>query len=164
MHVPRLSTRRWRGVVACSRVSRACAQAVEFDEKIKAPMVMGGAELKSQAESYSATLRAPARRPRPRSMVTNQALFHERFDLEWQLKRALEDKRPLEDLSALGLVKHEDGFRIDYNAFPQWQPFPEMLASLMPTMNMDVAGPLLVARGFRGSDVAALRTISRRTI
>ena len=30
------------------------AQAVEFDERIKAPKVMGGAELKTQAESYSA--------------------------------------------------------------------------------------------------------------
>ena len=54
-------------------------------------------------------------------------------------------------------MKHEDGFRIDYNAFPQWQPFPENLASLMPTMSMDDAGPQLVTRGFRESDVAALR-------
>ena len=91
-------------------------------------------------------------------MVTDQALTRERFDLEWQLTRALEEKRPLEDLSALGLEKHENGFRIDYNAFPQWQPFPETLASLMPTLNMDAAGPLLVARGFRESDVAALRS------
>ena len=55
-------------------------------------------------------------------------------------------------------MKHENGFRIDYNAFPQWQPFPETLASLMPTMSMDDAGPQLVARGFRESDVAALRS------
>ena len=31
------------------------AQAVEFDEKVKAPMARGGAELKTQAESYSAS-------------------------------------------------------------------------------------------------------------
>ena len=79
----------------------------------------------------------------------------------WQINRALEDKRPLEDLSALGLVKHEGGFRIDYNAFPQWQPFPETLASLMPTLSMDAAGPLLINRGFRESDVAALRNYRR---
>jgi hypothetical protein len=133
------------------------AQAVEFDEKIKAPMARGGAELKTQAESYSASF-ALLRAVSPVEMVTNQVLSQKRFDLEWQLTRALEDKRPQEDLSALGLEKYENGFRIDYNKFPQWQPFPERLASLMPTMNMDVAGPLLIARGFRESDVAALRS------
>ena len=132
------------------------AQAVEFDEKIRAPMNRGGAELKTQAESYAASF-ARLSTASPAEMVTNGALSQERFDLEWQLTRALEDKRPMEDLSALGLVKHENGFRIDYNAFPQWQPFPEKLASLMPTMSMDAVGPLLVARGFRDSDVVALR-------
>ena len=54
-------------------------------------------------------------------------------------------------------MKHDGGFRIDYNAFPQWQPFPEVLASMVPTWSMDSVGPLLVNRGFRGSDVAALK-------
>jgi hypothetical protein len=133
------------------------AQAVEFDEKLKAPKAMGGAELKTQAESYSASF-ALLRAGSPSEMVTNQALTRDRFELEWQITRALEDKRPLEDLSAIGLEKYENGFRIDYDGFPQWQPFPEKLASLMPTMNMDAVGPLLVARGFRDSDVAALRS------
>jgi len=133
------------------------AQAVEFDEKIKAPMARGGAELKTQAESYSASF-ARLRTGSPAEMVANKALSQERFDVEWQLTRALEDKRPLEDLSALGLEKYENGFRIDYNAFPQWQPFPEKLASLMPTMSMDIAGPQLLARGFRENDLAALRS------
>ena len=133
------------------------AQAVEFDEKLKAPKAMGGAELKTQAESYSASF-ALLRAGSPSEMVTNQALTRDRFELEWQITRALEDKRPLEDLSAIGLEKYENGFRIDYDEFPQWQPFPEKLASLMPTMNMDEVGPMLVARGFRDSDVAALRS------
>ncbi len=132
------------------------AQAVEFDEKLKAPMARGGAELKAMAENYSAGF-ARLRDASPAEQVTNKALSAERFDLAWQIDRALEDKRPLEDLSALGLVKHEAGFRIDYNAFPQWQPFPEVLASLMPTLNLDTAGPLLINRGFRESDVVALR-------
>lgn len=132
------------------------AHAVEFDEKIRAPMARGGAELKTQAEGYSASF-ARLRDASPAEMVTNPAFTQERFELEWQLTRALEDKRPLEDLSALGLMKDGSGFRIDYNAFPQWQPFPEKLASLMPTMSIDTAGPLLVARGFRDSDVVALR-------
>lgn len=132
------------------------AQAVEFDEKIKAPMARGGAELKMQAESYSASF-ARLEGASPLEMVTNKALTAERFDLEWKLNRAMEDKRPMEELSALGLVKYENGFRIDYDAFPQWQPFPEKLAILMPSMSMTDVGPLLVSRGFRDSDVAALR-------
>ena len=115
------------------------AQADGFDEKLKAPMAMGATEIKSRAQSYSASF-ARLRELSPAEQVTNKALFLEHFDLEWQINRALEDKRPLEDLSALGLVKHEDGYRIDYNAFPQWQPFPETLSSLVPTLNMDCRG------------------------
>jgi hypothetical protein len=159
MHVPSYPrTAAWLPMMMLMLASFAGrAQAVEFDERIKAPTVMGGAELKTQAESYSAAF-ALLRTGSPSEMVTNRALTRDRFELEWQLTRALEDKRPLEDLSAIGLEKHENGFRIDYDEFPQWQPFPEKLASLMPTMNMDAAGPLLVARGFRDSDVAALRS------
>ncbi len=133
------------------------AQAVEFNEKLKAPMAKGGVELKSMAEGYSASF-ARQRETSPRAMVTNKALFLEHFDLEWQINRALEDKRPMEDLSSIGLVKDGNGgIRIDYNAFPQWQPFSETLASMMPALSMDTLGPLLVNRGFRESDVAAVR-------
>jgi len=134
------------------------AQAVEFDEKLKAPMAKGAAELKSMGESYSASF-ARLSNVSPAAVVTNKALFLEHFDLEWQIKRALEDKRPMEDLSAIGLVKDESGsLRIDFNASPQWQPFPEILASMMPIISLDTAGPLLVNRGFRESDVAAIRS------
>jgi len=137
------------------------AQAVEsvekqFDEKLKTPMALGARELKASAQGYSDRF-ARLRDVSHAEMVTNRALFLEHFDLVWQINRALEDKRPLEDLSALGLVKHEGGFRIDYNAFPQWRPFPEVLASMVPTLSLDSVGPLLVNRGFRGSDVAALK-------
>ena len=140
----------------------AVAQAVDsdqklFDEKLKAPRAMGGPELKSTAQNYSASF-ARMREASPAELVTNKALFLEHFDLVWQINRALEDQRPLEDLSALGLVKYEGGFRIDYGAFPQWQPFPELVASLVPTWSMDSVGPLLVNRGFRESDVVALKS------
>jgi len=133
------------------------AQAVEFDEKVKAPMARTGVELKTQAESYSASF-ARLRDASPVEMVSSKALTQEHFELEWQLERALEDKRQLEDLSAVGLVKHENGFRIDYAAFPQWNPFSDVLTDLLPTMPMDIAGPQLIARGFRESDIAALRS------
>jgi hypothetical protein len=132
------------------------AQAVEFDEKLKAPLARSGVEIRSMADSYSASF-ARLREASPAEQVRNKALSVDHFNLEWQIERAMEDKRPMEDLSALGLVKSEGGFRIDYNAFPQWQPFPEMLAALVPTMTLDTVGPLLINRGFRESDVAALK-------
>jgi hypothetical protein len=132
------------------------AQAVEFDEKVKAPMVRNGVELKTQAESYSASFARLGGVP-PVEMVSSKALTQEYFEAKWQLQRSLDDKQPMEDLTALGLVKDGNGFSIDYNAFPQWKPFYEVLAELMPSMDMDNLGPLLVARGFRDADVAAIR-------
>jgi hypothetical protein len=41
--------------------------------------------------------------------------------------------------------------------YPQWASFTDALVAMMPTMNFEVAGPLLINRGFRETDVAALR-------
>src|SRR6185436_20281772 len=102
------------GLLLCLASIAGMAQAVEFDEKLKAPMAMGATEIKSRAQSYSAGF-ARLRELSPAEQVTNKALFLEHFDLVWQINRALEDGRPMEDLSALGLVMHENGYRIDYN-------------------------------------------------
>ena len=131
------------------------AQAVEFDERVKAPMARGGAELKTQAESYFESF-ARLRSASPLDIVTNKALTQERFELKWQIQRALEDKRPIDDLAALGLEKYGNGYRVDYNQFPQWEPPSERLVALMPTMSMENVRPMLIARGFRESDVAKL--------
>ena len=134
----------------------ASAQAVEFDEKVKAPMVKRGADVKSQAESYSASY-ARLAGASPLAMVSSKAFAQQHFELKWQLQRALEDEGPREDLSVLGLVKDGSGYRIDLNEFPQWNPPFEILAVLLPSLDMDNLGPVLVARGFRESDIAALR-------
>jgi hypothetical protein len=90
--------------------------------------------------------------------VTNQSLYMAYFDLKWQLERAIDEKRPLDDLSAVGIVRQEDGtFRVDLNANPQWDPFVAKLTSFLPNMNIDSAAPLLINRGFRESDVFALK-------
>lgn len=133
------------------------AQAVEFDERVKAPMVKGGAEIKTQAETYAASF-TKLSTASPMQLVSSKLLAQDHFELKWQLQRAMEDQRPVEDLSALGLEKNGSGYRIDLNAFPQWNPPFEFLAVLMPSLDMENLGPLLVARGFRDSDVAALRT------
>jgi hypothetical protein len=156
MHVP--SYRFAAGLLLWLASLAGVAQAVEFDEKLKAPMARGAPELKSMAESYSASF-ARLRDVSPVEMVTNKAVSLEHLNLKWQIDRALEDKRPLEDMSAIGLVPDGGGgFRIDLNAFPQWHPFYETLASMMPALTFETAGPLLIARGFRESDVEAIRS------
>ena len=133
------------------------AQAVDFDETLKAPQAKGAPEIKKMAENYSATF-ARLEAASPAESVTNRSLFMEYFDLKWQLERAIDERRLLEDLSATGFVKQDDGsFRIDLGANPQWDPFVVKLASFLPNMNIDSAAPLLINRGFRESDVAALK-------
>lgn len=133
------------------------AQAVDFDETLKAPQAKGAPEIKKMAENYSATF-ARLEAASPAESVTNRSLFMEYFDLKWQLERAIDERRLLEDLSTTGFVKQDDGsFRIDLGANPQWDPFVVKLASFLPNMNIDSAAPLLINRGFRESDVAALK-------
>jgi hypothetical protein len=132
------------------------AQAVEFDEKVKAPMVRNGVELKTQAEGYSASY-ARLSNASPVEMVSSKALTQEFFEVKWQFERAIDAQRPLEDLSAVGLEKYENGLRIDFSKFPQWNPFTEVLTDLVPATSAEIYGPPLVARGFRDSDITAMR-------
>jgi hypothetical protein len=132
------------------------AQAVDFNEQLRAPQVKGAPELKTRADSLSATFARLA--ASPGEMVTNKGLFLERFELKWLVTRAVDDRLPLDDLSAVGFVKREDGsIEIDLNAFPQWASFTDTLVAMMPTMNFDIAGPLLINRGFRESDITAIK-------
>lgn len=148
----------WLPAVALMLASFAgSAQAVEFDERVKAPRVKGNSEIKTQAEAYTASF-AKLTTASPMQMVSSRVLAQDHLELKWQLQRAMEDQRVMEDLSALGLEKDSNGYRIDLNAFPQWNPPFEFLAVLMPSLYMDNLGPQLIARGFRDKDVAALRS------
>jgi hypothetical protein len=133
------------------------AQAVDFDEKLKAPQAKGAAEIKTLAENYSTTF-ARLEATSPAETVTNRSLYMEYFDLKWQLERAIDERRPLEDLSAAGFIKQDDGsYRIDLGTNPQWDPFVVKLTSFLPNMNLDNAAPLLINRGFRENDVVLLK-------
>ena len=132
------------------------ARAVEFNETLQTPLVKG-AELKNLAESYSSTF-ARLEAASPTESITNQSLFLQHFDVEWQIQRAVDQKRLPEDLGAVGLVKKEDGsISIDLAEYPQWDPFAQKISSFLPEMNFDSVGPLLINRGFRESDVIALK-------
>jgi hypothetical protein len=140
--------------VALSALAGA-AQAVEFDEKLKAPQAKSAAEIRNLAENYSATfVRLEA--ASPEELVTSKTLFLDHFDLRWQVQMALDEKQPLGDLSGTGLEKSDGNIRINFVEHPQWDPLPRKMALMLPGMNLENLGPLLVNRGFRESDVTAL--------
>jgi hypothetical protein len=133
------------------------AAAVEFNEKLKAPMVSDPAALRSQAHSYVTKFKA-LQISSPLERITNRALAKERHDLIWQIQQAIDAGRPLGDLSALGLVAREDGsYYVDLNANPQWERLEDLLAGWLPQTNWELFGEELMQRGFRPEDVTILR-------
>jgi hypothetical protein len=133
------------------------ASSAEFDERLQAPRVKSPVALRSQVQSFaarSAQLAASA----PQELVTNPSLWSERFDLAWQIQRAMDAQEPLGDLSALGLESTGDGaFRIDDATAPQWRGIDVILAAILPRTDWATFSPQLVSRGFRPEDVAALQ-------
>jgi len=133
------------------------AQAVEFDEKLKAPMVKDAAVLRTQALSYAERFTA-LQAVSPLEVIKNRELAAERFDLIWQIQQAIDARRPLGDLSAIGLVQQGDGsYRVDFNANPQWNRPDELFSAVFSGIEWHGFGAHLVSRGFREADVAVLK-------
>ena len=133
------------------------AQAVEFDEKLQAPMAKDTADLKSRAQSFM-TRFAEIRSAPMEVRVSNPSLWSEQFDLEWQFQRSIDQHRPLGDVAALGLLEADDGsYHIDLSANPQWRRLEDDLAAMLPIANMDVYAQNLIARGFLANDIPKLK-------
>ena len=163
MHVPSnchgRQHHRWRPALAMLMLALAAAgsaHAADFDEKLKAPTMKDPAELRSQAQEYSARF-ARVRAATPEQLVKDPALARDHFDLTWKIKRAVDEGRPLPDLAAVGIVPGAEGsVLIDSKAFPQWLPINERFASLLPGREFAVFNPELTRRGFRDTDLARL--------
>jgi hypothetical protein len=133
------------------------ANAVEFDDKVKAPQSKDAGELRSRAEAYS-TRDAQARLMGLDAVVRNRQLARERFDASWDLQRAIDDRQSIGDLSALGIVDRGDGtFSVDLNAYPQWSDPAYDLAGTLPALNPTLLGAELARRGMHQGELAKLR-------
>jgi hypothetical protein len=154
---PQRRSRHGGAALALLWLIASAAHAVEFDEKLQAPRVKNAAELRSQAQSYAARfseLQAVA----PEAPISDPALFRERADLTWQIQQAIDARKPLGDLSAIGIESEDDGtYRLDFAKAPQWQRLDRALIAVLPRTNWELFGPQLVARGFRDEDVETLR-------
>ena len=79
------------------------AQAVEFDEKLKAPMMKSQAALHSQAQAYAARFVACAM-PHRSSSSRIPRWRARQFDVVWQIQRAIDERKPLGELADAGIV------------------------------------------------------------
>jgi hypothetical protein len=134
----------------------AAAQAVEFDEKVKAPSAAEPVAFAARAEAFRSRLDALGDAA-PRALIEDRALLREQVDLLWQFQRALDGGRPPGDLAALGIEPRGDGsYLIDYNAHPEWKRLDQSMSSLLPHMDWEALSKELQARGFREADIATL--------
>lgn len=100
---------------------------------------------KKRAESASALIRHAAAR-------------QSWTDLEYRIVRAIQEGRSLGDLSEFGLESKPDGsFSVDLKRFPQWQPLDASLPVLSSPEAISAYEARLKGRGFRQSDMDALR-------
>ena len=71
----------------------------------------------------------------------------------------MDEKTPLKDLDAFGLVARPDGrYAVDLHEYPQWEPLDSRLHRLTNEEVVESYVPALKARGFRDEDIDALRT------
>jgi hypothetical protein len=143
-------------VIAMFASVAGIANAVEFDEKLKAPQSKDAAELRSRAQTYSERA-AQARLSGPGASIRDRNLAAERFDVEWDLERSIDLGKPLGDLSAVGIVDHGDGsYGVDLAAHPQWSDPAAQLAGLLPVLSSAGFSAELARRGMLPEAVAKL--------
>lgn len=152
---------RWRPAFATMVVIAlalgSAAQAVEFDEKIKAPMMKSQAALYSQVQAHAARFFA-VRAASPEQLIRNSALAREKFDLRWQIESAIDGRQPLDEFAALGLTPRGDGsYSVDLGEHPEWDALHESMAGILSRTNLEATAPELVNRGFRPEDVVTLK-------
>jgi hypothetical protein len=133
------------------------AHAVEFDEKVKAPMMKSAADLKTQAQSFATRYRE-IRAATPAQLVTNASLVKQQFDLSWQIEHAINERRPPSDLQAMGFVSlGNGGYSIDTLKYPEWHVEGDSIASIFNSVLRDDVFAELLQRGFRAEDVVTLK-------
>lgn len=92
------------------------------------------------------------------ALIRDAAARQSWTDLEYRIVRAIQEGRSLGDLSEFGLESKPDGsFSVDLKRFPQWQPLDASLPVLSSPEAISAYEARLKARGFRQSDMDALR-------
>jgi len=162
MHVPGNSVPRFSrppfaaAVVAMFASAVGVANAVEFDEKVKAPQSRDAAELRSRAQAYFGHA-ALKRSGGIDAVIRDRGLAQERFDVTWDLQRSIDFGKPIGDMSAEGVVDRGDGtYGVDLTANPQWSDPADRLAGLLPVLDRAALGTEFKRRGMSAEGLGNL--------
>ncbi len=135
------------------------AQAAPFDEKLKPPRAATPEALRTHLEAHFATFQRKQQEQDPAAFIRDRRAHQQWSDAYFAVTLALDEGTPLGDLSRFGLMRQPDGkYRIDLRAFPQWEPLDTRLRMFSNPAVLESYVPALEARGFRASDIRALRT------
>lgn len=154
----RLDTR-VAGAVSLAMFLAIAVQAAPFDEKSKAPRAATSQALRTKFESHFQTFQRKQQDADPAAFIRDRQAYKQWSDLYFAVKLALDERVPLQDLSAFGLAAQADGaYVVDLRKFPQWEPLDTRLYLLTNPEVFESYEPALKARGFRDEDIRALRT------
>lgn len=133
------------------------AHAVEFDEKLKAPMMKSNAQTFAQAKEFGARYRE-VQAATPSQVITNASLAREKFDLRWQVERAIDQRKPIEEFAELGFESLGNGsYKVDLNAHPEWDDLSSGFVGILASPDLDPLVQALIQLGFRPEDGATLK-------
>ena len=94
----------------------------------------------------------------PAAFIRDRQAHQQWSDLYFAVKLALDERVRLEDLAEFGLLAQANGsYVVDLQKFPQWRPLDGRLYPLTNPAILESYEPALLARGFRDSDITALR-------
>jgi hypothetical protein len=148
-----------RGTLLLAMLLAGSTQAAPFDEKLKAPRAATSQALRTKIEAHFATFQRKQQDADPAAFIRDRVAYRQWSDLDFALQLAMDERTPLQNLEAFGVVARSDGtYRVDLRAFPQWEPLDSRLHRLTNPEILESYLPALAARGFRDEDVAALQT------
>jgi hypothetical protein len=94
----------------------------------------------------------------PAQLITNASLAHQQFDFKWQVQRAIDERKPLQEMTELGFVANDDGsYSIDLSAHPVWDELATTMIALTLPDNLENTITALVQRGFQPEDLGKFR-------
>jgi hypothetical protein len=145
-----------RYLLALLLAAAGVAQAVEFDENVRAPRAVSGAELKDRLAAVSARASGPDAED-PLERVRNRVLARQHLEARWLVGRRVDARLPLTELEAEGFERQPDGsYVIDGARHPEFQSLLEKMLMLSDATVLTRLEPAFTARGFRPEDHAAL--------
>ena len=135
----------------------AATQAVEFDEKLKAPRAVSSAGLKARFDAVSARVTGPGSVD-ALDAVRDRALAREIFDARWMLGALVDARVALPELEAAGFKANGDGsYTFKAGEHPAWRVLADDLLVLADPVVLAKLESMFLARGFRPEDYATLR-------